>query len=108
MRSSISALAVAALVLMPGCDSKSKARQTHQFASLMDEKIRPVILSAEDRTYLDRLSGKHQERLSFLRDLAVKQKEDAIKAGLIYKVEPLNQYILLIDRYSAMDKLNID
>lgn len=102
------ALILVILVFMPGCESKRQARQKQEFTTLMDEKIRPITLSAEDRIYLDRLSGKYQERLSFLRDLAVKQKEDAIKSGMLYKVEPLNQYVLLIDRYSAIDKLNID
>ena len=102
------ALLVTVLAFAPGCNSKQKARQDQHFTALMDEKIRPVILSAEDRTYLDRISGKHQERLSFLRDLAVKQKEEAIKSGMLYKVEALNQYILLIDRYSAVDKLKLD
>ena len=108
MRFLMYALMLVALVSASACDSKRKARQAHSYASLMDEKIRPITLSAEDRTYLERLSGRHQERLSFLRDLAVKQKEEAIKSGMLYKVEALNQYVLLIDRYSAMDKLNLD
>ena len=41
------ALLVTVLAFAPGCNSKQKARQDQHFTALMDEKIRPVILSAK-------------------------------------------------------------
>jgi len=96
---SIQTVAICSLLLIPGCKPNELTEmEKEQIGTIMQFGL--INMSSEDRRLFNELEKDHLQRLEFLRDLATKQKEEALRSGNMPKYQTLVKMLELISTYN--------